>query len=99
MLLQNKQNKKILFLGKPPQVPCNISLHLNKKCVCVYIYIYRERERERESASQFHFWKWVYDALRFTQIKVSESIASLKREDNLLFWQMIKLLTVAALIY
>ena len=48
MLLQNKQNKKILFLGEPPQVPCNISLHLNKKCVYVYIYIERERERERE---------------------------------------------------
>lgn len=40
-----------------------------------------------------------YDALQFTQIKVLESIASLKHGDNLLFWQMIKLLTVAAVIY
>lgn len=40
-----------------------------------------------------------YDALQFTQIKVLESIASIKHEDNLLFWQMIKLLTVAAVIY
>lgn len=39
-----------------------------------------------------------YDALQFTQIKVLESIASIKHE-NLLFWQMIKLLTVAAVIY
>lgn len=40
-----------------------------------------------------------YDALQFTQIKVVESIVSIKHEDNLLFWQMIKLLTVAAVIY
>lgn len=40
-----------------------------------------------------------YDALQFTQINVLESTASMKHEDNLLFWQMIKLLTVAAVIY
>lgn len=40
-----------------------------------------------------------YNALQFTQIKVLESTASIKHEDNLLFWQMIKLLTVAAVIY
>lgn len=40
-----------------------------------------------------------YDRLQFTQIKVLQSIVSIKQEDNLLFWQMIKLLMVAAVIY
>lgn len=39
------------------------------------------------------------DALEFTQIKVQNSIKIIKHEDNILFWQEIKLLTVTAVIY
>lgn len=42
------------------------------------------------------FDKLGYDALQFTQIKVQKNM---KHEDNILFWQMIKMLTVTTVIY
>lgn len=45
------------------------------------------------------FDKISYDALRFTQITVQNTIKTIKHEDNILFWQVIKLLTVTAVIY
>lgn len=45
------------------------------------------------------FGKLSYDALQFTHIKVPNTIKTIKHEDNILLWQVIKLLAVTAVIY
>ena len=72
-----------VFLGELTRIPRKSSLHLKKHIMSFLI----------------SFQEMGYDALQVTQIKVLESIASIKHGDNLLFWQMMKLLTVAAVIY
>lgn len=45
------------------------------------------------------FDKISYDVLQFRQIEVQNSTKAIKHEHNILFWQVIKLLTVTAVIY